>query len=320
MITSQDFNKTFFETAFNIAKNTFLQLLLVMTMVYVIIIAVITPILVYKLGVNFSFIQEYMSLGVFEQNEYLETFIENSMLNSFDPGSFNPSMIMTFIGVGILSFIILMLFSSWYYHFIFLLLDDYIKTNLVNLKASFLNSFSKKVFTIFFLTIISIILFIVFELLFVLFVIGLASIHFSLAVIGGFIGVLLLIALFFRFILVFPHIINTEASAMESLSYSFRTVSFKSALKYFAVMIVAYIVLMMVSMMLMSMKILGGVPGLIILTLLQVVFSSFTTALGVSSNLGLYYLYNPEYIDEEIELEENLDEDEDFHELELLIE
>ncbi len=282
MITIQDFKQDFLASVFNISKNTFLPIAGILVIFHALFLALV--------GIVF------VTMG-FENLD----FFEDKFFNFIDDPLAMISLIVPFA-------LVLYFLMSWVFYFHFLVIDRYIKENKIHLIDTFIKSFSKKVFSVYVAVIFIMVLYVAFSLICVFIIMSMGYSNIALSIILGVFMFLALLTFLFHFILVMPHILNTDSSAILSMIYSFKKTTVKSAIKYVFIFLLAYIMFGMFSYTITYSIMNECVVGIVIASIIQVLLISFIGSVILSSSLGLYYTYNPKNLSNSEEKNELLDE------------
>ena len=273
------FRSDFFSGVLAVTKKTWLKVLYAYLMYYfsMLILGGLFALIAISSSIDLSFFTKNLGNPNPSQQETL-LFIQQFSDMIATPEFLVPMIIL---------FVILLVMGSWNYYFAFITTNSEVKAENKNFGQLLRQSFSVEIFK---LIGISLLLNIIIWLLFVI-----AIISAGLSPLLAFILFIVACVACMRFALVIPAFVVGNYNFSSSFAFSFYHITWKRALKYFGISILAMMVLMGVSLII---GLLSGVfalipfLGIIIQTIVNIAFGAIMMAVMTSIMVGLFYRYS----------------------------
>ncbi len=273
------FRSDFFSGVLAVTKKTWLKVLYAYLMYYfsMLILGGLFALIAISSSIDLSFFTKNLGNPNPSQQETL-LFIQQFSDMIATPEFLVPMIIL---------FVILLVMGSWNYYFAFITTNSEVKAENKNFGQLLRQSFSVEIFK---LIGISLLLNIIIWLLFVI-----AIISAGLSPLLAFILFIVACVACMRFALVIPAFVVGNYNFSSSFAFSFYHITWKRALKYFGISILAMMVLMGVSLII---GLLSGVfalipfLGIIIQTIVNIAFGAIMMAVITSIMVGLFYRYS----------------------------
>lgn len=272
------FKSDFFSGVLAVTKKTWLKVLYAYLMYYfsMLILGGLFALVAISSSIDLSFFTENLGNPNPSQQETL-LFIQQFSDMIATPEFLVPMIIL---------FVILLVMGSWNYYFAFIATNSEVKSENKKFGQLLRQSFSVEIFK---LIGISLLLNIIIWLLFIV-----AILSAGLSPILAFILFLVACVACMRFALVIPAFVVGNYNFSSSFAFSFYHITWKRALKYFGISILAMMILMGVSLIIgLISGVFALIPflGLIIQTLVNIAFGAIMMAVMTSIMVGLFYRY-----------------------------
>ncbi|MDF1672315.1 MAG: hypothetical protein P1U41_02355 [Vicingaceae bacterium] len=273
------FKSDFFSGVLAVTKKTWLKVLYAYLMYYfsMLILGGLFALVAISSSIDLSFFTKNLGNPNPSQQETL-LFIQQFSDMIATPEFLVPMIIL---------FVILLVMGSWNYYFAFITTNSEVKSKNKKFGQLLRQSFSVEIFK---LIGISLLLNIIIWLLFVI-----AIMSAGISPLLAFILFIVACVACMRFALVIPAFVVGNYNFSSSFAFSFYHITWKRALKYFGISILAMLVLMGVSLII---GLLSGlfalIPflGIIIQTLVNIAFGAIMMAVMTSIMVGLFYRYS----------------------------
>ena len=284
-------------SVFALANGIFKSVTIAYFIYFIATILLLLPLLYFVLGIGITDVMNVMEIGdPFERQAYITDMLGGVMTN-FGVGT---------VLIGLFSVTIVILIGSWFYNLCFIAAEDYVEKENVSFANVLGRSFNRDVIRLVLASLL-------------ISVIAIAAFFFIgiFGVLGGRLigGLLVLVGMLFvsifmmRFILTFPAIVHGNMSAGNAISFSWNSIDFKRALKYFAIAILIFVALVVITLItglvqtaLMKIPAIGFVLYLIISSIL----SAYTTAWTTAALSGLYFRHIPLGEEQELDIADHL--------------
>lgn len=237
----------------------------------------------------------------------------NDVLDLFSGRPFFPSISndfftsVTFFISFIFLIIVILLLSSWFFNFGVYLSQHYLIQNTINIELAFEKSFTKKVFSTFFIYLIIGGLFLVlfsllsFLLLYVSLLVLILMILFAQVI---------LVVSFFRFSIAVPINLLSNEPIIASIGASFKSISFKNALGYVGILFIVLIgigfMFLIVYEIITAIFSSIGALGTVLNSIFQVILCGFALSLTFHAIVDLYYEHFVSKKGKTLNLEDNI--------------
>lgn len=213
-------------------------------------------------------------------------------------------------GFSVLSIVIFLIYS-WFYNFGIYLSHQYLVRNEVNVALAFEKSFTKKIFSTFFIFLITGGLFLA---LFIAFIFLLAFFKGGFSSMVSFLIVLLfqviLMVFFIRFSIAVPISLLSNEPVIASIGASFKSISLKNALRYVGILFITLlgmgVMLLIVYGIITAIFSSMGILGTILSSIFQVILYGFALALMFHAIIDLYYEHFASIENKALDLEDNI--------------
>lgn len=272
------FKSDFFSGVLAVTKKVWLKVLYAYIMYYVamLILGGLFALIALTSSVDLSFFTENIGNPNPSQQETL-LFIQQFSDMIATPEFLVPMVIL---------FVILLIMGSWNYYFAFIATNSEVKAENKTFRQLLKQSFSVEVFKLIGVTLLLNII------VWILFVVAIMS-----AALSPLLAFILFIAACItcmRFVLVIPAFVVGNYDFSSSFAFSFYHITWKRALKYFGISILAMLLLMGVSLLIgLVSGIFAFIPvlGIIIQSAINIVFGAIMMTVMANILVGLFYRY-----------------------------
>lgn len=215
------------------------------------------------------------------------------------------------IGGFSILFILILLIYSWFYNFGIYLSHQYLARNELNVALAFEKSFTKKIFSTFFIFLITGGLFFA---LFIAFILLIAPFDGGISPIVSLLIMLLiqlvLMVFFIRFSIAVPISLLSNEPVIASIGASFKSISLKNALRYAGILFITLlgmgVMLLIVYGIITAIFSSMGTLGVILSSIFQLILYGFALALMFHAIVDLYYKHFASIENKALDLEENM--------------
>ena len=272
------FKSDFFSGVLAVTKKTWLKVLYAYLMYYfsMLILGGLFALIALTSSVDLSFFTENIGNPNPSQQETL-LFIQQFSDMIATPEFLVPMAIL---------FVILLVMGSWNYYFAFVTTNSEVKAENKTFGQLLKQSFSVEIFKLIGITLLLNII------VWILFVVAIMSV--ALSPLLAFLLFILACITCMRFVLVIPAFVVGNYDFSSSFSFSFYHITWKRALKYFGISILAMLLLMGVSLIIgLVSGIFALIPflGVIVQTVVNIAFGAIMMAVMTSILVGLFYRY-----------------------------
>jgi hypothetical protein len=292
------FRSQAFDGAISLFKRTLIPNFILSIIISLVALAVITPLALKAFNIS---LKEFIDMG-----ENMQGFSQRANSGE-DPrtifsnlfNSFNMLFVFLMIITGLILY-------SWMFNAYFQLNDNEVKNKDNSFLHALSKSFSRKTFAILGYTLIYLLIYIGIFVLFVVLIALLMQTAGFIAAIAGFILFFVVMIFMLRFTLGFPAIVHGNMTVAESLSFSFRHLTWKRAGLIFLVSIILLIALMLISLVisLITMAIVnketsGSLTFLIVSQILNTITLAIIGSFIYASMTAQYFRYSNDEVEDE---------------------
>ena len=266
---------------FAIANGIFIPITLVYLIYMAVSFATMVPILQTSLGIEVSDLMALVEISDPIEQQRVATNIVEGVVENF--GSTTVIWLLVLL-------VLILIIVSWFYNACFVASEQYVRHERTSLGDILKGSLNKNIFT---LLLASILLFLL--CLFFGFAAGVMSSLFDGGLLGGFIMLVVMILLgilLTRFVLTYPAIVHGGHSSGGAVGFSWSSVPFGKAAKYFLIGVVMVIIFGIVGLVVsLFQAMLMQIPtvGMVLYFLVSAIVSGYFSAWTTGALSALYY-------------------------------